>query len=447
MKLTLKQWRVSLLVSATLIATDVSAQTAVVDGHELRLLWEACRSRRVDVLCIGDSNQLHRGAGWDEAVNVIWAGEFGSYATGLHTPGENAGSGAGVGAGSATINTGGAGNARYAGAPSSARERLDTESSELAPLNYLYIASGESLAVTTPAGLSLSDEVTFGLSRAIRFHFTYATFSESGGAFTLSIREDAGSNGELARTPRLSTSGGDDIARITLELPAQQRTNPLSLRLAPDIASPVNGPFVGYYLRAEASDVSTGVSVHTMYAKGGMSAYDMALAFESASDSMLTLYLQEAVRLQNGVPMVVVRVCTGLNDRAESMASIGPDPQTPGNSPTAYADNLHAIIDRLEHAWTLAGFNTDNLFFIITPSHTVPGDDERPLRLYRAAANDVAKNKPRTVAVHFGALTDAVEIEKNSWFATQGDYNHLRQDGMRALARRELDALLEAAKP
>ncbi len=436
-----------ILASVILCAAEASGQPAVVGGRELAPLWDACRTRRVDVICIGDSNQLHRGAGWDEALSVIWAGEFGSYATGLHTPGENAGSGAGVGAGSATINTGGAGNARYADAPPTARDRMDSETSGLAPSNYLYIASGESLGVTTPAGLSLSDEVTFGFNRAMRFHLTYATFTEQGGAFTISLREDGESITELQRSSRVSTSGGDGVARIALDLPAQPRTNPLSLRLAPDIASPVNGPFVGYYMRAEAIGVNKGVSVHSMYAKGGMSAYDMALALQSASNATLALFMQESVRLQNGAPTAVVRVCTGLNDRAESLNSIGPDPQTPGNSPTAYADNLTAIIERLQQAWTLSGFDVSNLYFIITPSHTVPGEDERPLRLYRAAAKDVAKNKARVAAVDLGALTDAEEIEKKSWFASQGDYNHLRQDGMRALARRELDALLEAAKP
>lgn len=438
--------RLCILFASTLVfGAEAMAQSAVTDGRELASFWDACRSRRVDLICIGDSNQLHRGAGWDEALAVVWAGEFGAYATGLHSLGENGGLGAGVGAGSATINTGG--GVLTTNAPADARARLDSEDSALAPLNYLYIANGQSLSSSVPAGLSISNQVTFDFSRPLRFHLTFAKFDVSGGAFTPSIREESPEGLEIIRGSRISTSGGPGVGRTSLDISAQTRSHPISLRLAADATSPINGPFVGYYARAEAVNVNRGVAVHSLYAKGGMSAYDMALALQSASDSTLTLFLQESVRLQTGAPVAAIRICTGLNDRAESMTSIGPDPQVPGNSPTAYADNIIAIIDRLSQCWVTAGFDAANLYFIVTPSHTVPGSEESPLRLFRSAAEDVAKNRLRVATVNFGQLTDAQEIEKNSWFVTQGDFNHLRQDGMRALARRELDALLEAAKP
>jgi hypothetical protein len=101
----------------------------------------------------------------------------------------------------------------------------------------------------------------------------------------------------------------------------------------------------------------------------------------------------------------------------------------------------------LQQAWALAGFDPANLYFVITPSHPVPGDDDAMLKLYRPVAEDVARNHERAASVDLSKLVTSDELTKNSWYVTQGDFNHLRLDGMRQLARRELAALLEASKP
>lgn len=433
---------------ATWCAAPAQQSSPIFGGERLAGFWDACRTRRADVLCIGDSNQLHRGAGWDDAVAHVFAEEFGLYATGLHPLGENDGLGAGVGIGSATLNTGGAGGYAYAGAPPSAAARLDTESSLLAPLNYLYVPEGTAAGGSTASGLSLSPLSPLGISGPLRFHVSFAIFGGNGpGSFEPALRLQSDPPVELARLTQVTTRGTESLARIAIDLPAGPRDDQVTLRLAADAQAAVVGPFVGYFARAERVDRARGTSVHTLYGKGGQSARDMALALQTASDQTLVTVLTEATALQPGARTALVRICTGLNDRAETLDSIGPEPQGPPTSPGAYSDNLNAILLRLEEAWSLAGFDPANLYFVITPSHPVPGDDDAMLKLYRPVAEDVAKNHERAASVDLSKLVTSDELTKNSWYVTQGDFNHLRLDGMRELARRELGALLEASKP
>ncbi len=420
---------------------------AVVGGESLEPFWQKCRTRRADVLCIGDSNQLHRGAGWDDALTVVYSGEFGLYATGLHPLGENQGQGAGIGSGSSTLNTAGATGVTYSGAPAPASEYLDSEDSDLAPHDYIAVAAGEILPGTVVSGIALAPTTPLDISGALRFHAVYATFDGAGpGSFVPMLRLESTPGQQLARLAPVPTRGADGVASVAIDLPAGARAASVSFRLAaPDAA--ITGPFVGYYARAENTSRARGVAVHTLYGEGGQSGRDMALALQTASDRTLSLFLARAVALQDGPPTALVRICTGLNDRVEALGSLGPDPQLPGWAPTACADNLVAIITRIEEVWISSGFDVHDIYFVITTSHPVPGEEDARLKLYRAAAEDVARGRDRTASVDLSRLTDAVELEKNGWYVTQGDFNHLRLDGMRALARRELDALLGAAKP
>ncbi|MFZ4573512.1 MAG: hypothetical protein ACOYN0_03890 [Phycisphaerales bacterium] len=443
-------WRAGAIAISAGAAAVAPAQQAppVHGGERLAPFWEACRTRRADVLCLGDSNQLHRAAGWDDAVSFVMSEEFGLYATGLHPLGENEGFGAGIGLGSTTLNTAGGPGCAYAGAPASAVARLDTEVSGLAPHNYLFVAEGSEVLGGVAAGMTLTAESPLTLAAALRFHVTFATFAGSGpGGFDPGVRVDTVPPQFLARPGVISTRGEDGVGRAAIDLPAGQRSGSVSLRLAADAQAKVIGPFVGYFARAERPGVERGVSVHTLYGKGGQSARDMALALQSASDQTLVMVLTEATSLQSGPRVAMVRICTGLNDRGEPLGSLGPEPQTPGGSAGAYADNLHAIVARLEQAWALAGFEPQNLYLVITPSHPVPGADDEPLKLYRRTAEDVARNHPRAASVDLARVVSVAELEKNSWYVTQGDYNHLRRDGARAVYRRELDSLLEASKP
>lgn len=442
--------RVVLVAAVLATGSHALAQlnTPVFGGERLAAFWDACRTGRADVLCIGDSNQLHRGAGWDDAVAHVLSEEFGLYATGLHPLGENEGLGAGVGIGSSTLNTGSASGYAYSGAPPSAASRLDTETSLLAPLNYLFIPEGIAATGSTASGLILAPESPLGISGPLRFHITFAAFAGPGpGSFEPALRLQSDPPVELARLAPVPTRGTESLAHIALDLPASPRSDQVTLRLAADAQSAVVGPFVGYFARVERVDRTRGVSVHTLYGKGGQSARDMALALQSASDQTLITVLTEATALQTGNRRALIRICTGLNDRAETLDSIGPEPQGPPTSPGAYADNLHALLNRLNEAWALAGFDPANLYFVITPSHPVPGDDDAMLKLYRPVAEDVARNHERAASVDLSKLVTSEELIKNSWYVTQGDFNHLRLDGMRELARRELVALLEASKP
>ena len=63
-------------------------------------LLRAAATSRVDVVMIGDSNQLYGGVGYDDGWARSLSQRFGLYGTGLHFLGENDGQGAAVDYGS-----------------------------------------------------------------------------------------------------------------------------------------------------------------------------------------------------------------------------------------------------------------------------------------------------------------------------------------------------------
>ncbi len=66
------------------LAASAGAQEAV-NAEALAPFFDQAASGRVDVVGIGDSNQLYAGHGWDTGWAVALAERYGLYATGLHS--------------------------------------------------------------------------------------------------------------------------------------------------------------------------------------------------------------------------------------------------------------------------------------------------------------------------------------------------------------------------
>lgn len=421
---------------------------AVVSGAQLRAFLREAATRRVDVVCLGDSNQLFAGHGWDHGLSKALADRFGLYATGLHFAGENLGNAAGVGYFAYTFSTSWTNLFAYAGAPAEADRLLNSASSGLAPANYVSIAPG----TITPAGPNIGMAIDAGgpwnVSAAWRFHFTYASFPAAGlqpgwGAFRPMVRlNQAPWTWLVQATPIDARSNQIEPSAGVLELPAASRPGGLNFRFS-DPATGITGPFVAYTMRGEQAARSAGASVHTLYGRGGQSAYDFARALQLSSDETLAWIFAQVRALQPSPARVIVRINTGLNDRNETERSVGPLGVLPGDSAGAYADNITAILNRIESVWVGQGWELTELAFVLVPSHAFSQPEDEELLAYRAAAANIARTRARVGMVDLGLILPADQMLSRGFYQSGGtDRAHLTQAGFEFLAGREIDALL-----
>jgi hypothetical protein len=194
-----------------------------------------------------------------------------------------------------------------------------------------------------------------------------------------------------------------------------------------------------YLQRVENTEKSHGASVHTLYGFGGQSARDMGEALLATSDAGLSLYFSMVRSLQGPQKAVLVRVGTGVNDRSETLPSLGPSPVTPGNLPEAFKANMRAVIDRVRGVWAMNNWPPDELYFLLGISTPLMGPpDDSLMQAYRVVADELSLEVPRTAVTHFERLTAVRELSANDWLLFDIDTFHLEPPGHAEMARREL---------
>jgi hypothetical protein len=409
----------------------------------------AAATTRADVVCLGDSNQLHQNNGWDHGWIKALDERFGLYATGLIAAGENVGYGAGSGYEYAVGSTVASGEFLYAGAPAEL-DRYMAPNLGMSPLNYLYVPQGSVGGAGAFHGLFIDRFSGIDVNAPLRLHLIRASFPEdSQGSFQLFARQGAIPYAVYAvglNTPTASPLGYSATDSF-IDLPPATRESSIHFTFAPTGQNAV-GPFLAYYFRAENLARSVGVSSHTLYAFGGRSARDMAEALLAIDNDYLTLYFQSIreLALQQGQrPRILVRINTGLNDRNENDPSIL-SAILPGSSSEAFIDNISAIIFRIKVTWIINDWPEDELFFLLSVSHPVSNPDDPQLDAYRAASAAFALESPRCAAVNLGSLTAWGEMMVNGWYQFGGfDTNHLTLPGYEAIAAREVAALEDGA--
>lgn len=425
------------------------AQQAVVNREAVRPFFELAKVSRVDVVGVGDSNQIQRGNGWDEAWHVALDARFGLYATGVASMGESFGGGTGMGYRYSMFSSASSGQYAYRDAATPLAIYINNPPSVLNPNNYLYVAEGAVALGSGIQGFGIDPGCPIELNAPLRFHFSYGLFSGIGaGSFKPTVRFEAPPFETLVASPTISTRTGDaSPSRVvfdTLDIPAGQRTRGISLRNS-GFSETTVGPYISYYMRAENPLRSAGAAFGSLYAMGGQSARDMAQAFNLASNEHLTLYFTHVRATQGTTKGVLVRINSGLNDRAENLPSVGSG-LTPGNTAAAYKDNVLFIMNRIRGIWTLNNWPEEELYFVLTPSHPVQFPDEPLLIEYRNACDQLAQSNPRTASVRLDVLTISPEMLASNWYQLSGtDRNHLNQSGYLSLAARELMYLLKTS--
>ncbi len=437
---------IKLALALVLTACGVAcAQEEAVNASAVRPFFDLARRTRVDVVGIGDSNQLQRGNGWDEGWHVALAQRLGEYATGMISLGELNGGGAGEGYRYNALSSNTSTGYRYSGAPQFAADFLNNPEAAMGPQNYLYVPAGSLGSGGGSVGVAIDADCLIGTSSRMRGHLSYGLFPGTGpGSIQPFARFEIWPFATIATGPVLTTRTGDlglfRVAFASFDFPAGPKQSTFSFRPIPATGNVV-GPAILYYARVENLERTSGASFSSMYAVGSKSSWDMATSISTASDATLTHYFESLRRLQGSQKAVLVRINTGLNDRAESRPSLLSG-ITPGSSASAYRDNLQAMISRITAIWSLNQWPAEELYFLLTPSHPVAQPDEPILIAYRVAASSLALATPRTACVRLDTLTNSTEMLANGWYqGGGGDRNHLSQQAYQFLAQRELLAL------
>jgi hypothetical protein len=405
---------------------DVAAQSFLSEAS----------SRRVDVVMLGDSNQLYGGVGYEHGWAKELDARFGLYGTGLHWIGENSGQGAGTGFMCNTIANASAGVFSYGASPS-LPDPLNPWGSDLQPASVIMLLSGSSL---TSVGMTLhADGPYYDVGDVMEFRVLYRTLG-SGVSLRPQLRMGAAPYTVFCQLPEVGHVEG--VREAVVSCPgATAGTGAIDFR----VGNFTVAPYEVYFGHGVNTARGAGAAVSTLYARGGMSARDAAAALIATNDEVLTRYLGALRARQNAAgARVVVRVAFGLNDINETLPSI-PNGYAPGSA-EGYADNLWTIVSRIEgvavsNGWDLSGFE-----FVISTPHPIAEPDPAWFVGFRDAADELAAN-PRVRAVHLGDLVTVAELVERGWYVSAGDRNHLTRAGYEGLSSLEVGALLGAGCP
>lgn len=419
---------------------DPDIEHGVFNRDALAHFWRAAAVGRVDVVCIGDSNQLLNGQGWDEALSDRLHARVGLYATGLIPSGENLGAGAGIGWRSQGLFPAAGTGFQFNGAPA-IWNALVNAPQLLRPQGYLFAPSGASLNTSSNLGLLLQADAPLDINGPLRYWITHATFGTPAPPLTPEVRMSEPPYQTLTTPIEIpTTSNSDGVTTSFLDLNAGDRTGAINFRPL-TYGTPAHGPFVQFYSRIESPEVRRGASLHTLYGYGGQSARDMGEALLATSDQGLSLYFSLVRAGQGTEKHVLVRVACGVNDRSETLPSLGSPPVSPPNVPAAFKANARAIIDRVRGIWALNQWDERELFFLLSISPPIQGPpDDSLMQSYRDVADELALEFPRTAVTHFERMYTIREGQFNRWLLFDIDTFHFRPEGHLALAGREIDA-------
>lgn len=403
------------IVDEALSKLDSSWPTTALDA------LATAKDRRVDFVMIGDSNQLMDGKGFDFGMRRALAARFGMYATQIlmaHSFGE----------------------ANSGGTPTQ-------EAHGLCPmaLYYRYVAPDVTIAPGPQNGITIDKDGHYPMNTdaLLRCHFAYSTFATGSGEFTVGVRREAAPYNMYKMAPKvLTNAGAEKYVNGVFDLPKEDRGQPaLGFKWVVPAQTALKGPFLSYFMRVEDVEKTNGISAHTLYGAGGQSLWDMSVQLDAYTTQQMTNFFKEVRRLQiekGQKPIVVLYVNSGLNDLNEtSTPSRGWRATTESKSPTAYIDNLEAVVKRVTDIWQANGWDERGLFVLSVPSHPTATPDNPNLQLFRKAAFSFGSGRTRTSMVDFENLTSSDEILANGWYKKGGaDRSHLIVAGYEALAAR-----------
>lgn len=416
--------------------TDGQGPT-VVNAIAVRSLLLESETRRIDVVCLGDSNQLFSGSGWQDGLTVALGELYPMYASPLLGAGDNnaIGLALSVMAGATLAPT---------GAPTELLDFSDPASGvDATPYGFLPTGmtgtAGSELGMRLVVGNSNWPKNNFNADSNLRFHFDYGTFASAPGAVFQPQVLQPGSASVL-HPPINPETGAFEIMQLFIDLPAAIRNaNTIRFRWFSASAPDAVGPVYTLYMRAEDLDQPIGQSVSTLYGVGGASARDCALALQSAPEPQLRLFFERIRELQPSPKKILIRIAFGANDLTDSEPSIGPDGPFPPDTDAAVADNTREIIRQINEVWTLAGWDPNELVFLLIAPHRRLGA-EQPGYGFRQAIADVALDAPNLAFVNHYRIASRDLMLNSGWYDLPTGV-HLSASGYESMCRLEIEVL------
>ena len=413
----------------------------ITNHRAIARFFAAARTRRVDVVGVGDSNQVSGGIGWDHGFAKALAAHYPIYASPMFGGRENNGNGTASGWESAASQNGVTGHS----APPAPFDVYSLDGVGLVIQPFYLAGAGPAKGSTVnvfPALFAGNDQHT--LANGFTYHARIGRFASGGGQYrTFSRYENTAPSffGTIySDALTLATAASDQLAWISRSIGATNGVEVLSAGLSAVATAEITGKFFHLYHRIEATGQSDGVAHSTLGYLGGQSARVMAVGFQSLNNAALDEFLAGVTRLQVGAPMLLVRINEGLNDRNDANASVGPSPAA-SNTGAGFRDNIEAIRARLVARWAALGFEPGNLFFLLTVSH-VADDGDATLAAFRVAAAAWAAATPNAAAFNFAEAYTHAQMVSGGYYASGGaDTAHLTQAGYEALAATEIAAL------
>ncbi len=405
--------------------------------NKLGAVLRITKSRCVDFVGIGDSNQILNGHGWDHGWQYALKQIAPMFGTGLISAMENNGSGSGTGYEYARYST--AGTQLGIVLPESHNQIWDTRDG--AP--FQDAGFSESVNVTIGSGINVKiGAIT--LSNALRFEFDYATFASGAGSFTWQIRNEISPYTQYV-SGTINTNTGVDgwqTAAINISADVARTTTFMGFR-GIKMSTTATAPVGFLWYNVIDTQAQNGFRYTTLVYRGGKSLRTMAYDLQEMSYGTLTHFFSRLRARQielHGTVKMCVMINSGLNDRNETLASVGPLAVADGDSPEAFADNMTAAYSRIKEIWTLNSWPANELLFVPMVSHPQSDPDEAELASYRVALDSWAIGKSDVNVMDFTDTITSAELTAGGYYSAGGN-SHLTQAGYEYIA----NAMVQAA--
>ncbi len=175
------------------------------------------------------------------------------------------------------------------------------------------------------------------------------------------------------------------------------------------------------------TDLSYGSSVQGHYSFGGHSLDNTLAYFNASTNEKIGFFADQGVRRQLDLapavePKVNFWINSGMNERSGSQTK------------ETYKNNSQAIMDKLLAACAAKGIASQNVSFVLMPSHRESHtSDNSLLQQYREADREIALERDNTAMIDLGWIMDPAggNITDPSYYA---DASHLTNIGHLAVA-------------
>ncbi len=376
---------------------------SVVRPESVAPFFASARLRRVDMAIVSDSNTRSAGvSGYEDGMGRAFWARYGCYATRVDPVG-------GVGGWSAEIGLSYCGQTESitSGAPAdllanSLRQEVGF------PYSFAYLPAGTSLAMTNNTGLGIGATHPLNISGPLRWHMTHFLFPRQlqvasqrpphaspppeevePGKFSPTCRERwPGSAWNNYAEAEVETSNGVVVGFTdwSMDVPAGVRSEYGVLFSLTNLVTgedgAARGPFFAQWNRVENTSTLAGLAYSPLLYQGGQTTRDAAISLVMRSTQpQMTEWFRQVTRLQNGEPMLLIQIIQGANDANTDVPAFvynrGDAPRAldawltgaPTNEHAGIKQNFTSVINRLRDYWAAAGYEEENLYFLIGSYH------------------------------------------------------------------------------